>query len=45
MKVKLIEFLIKKLKEKGTWIGPRFLKKFFGVFAYLKFLIKKDFFL
>jgi len=44
MKVKLIKFLIKKMKEKGTWIGPRFLEKyFFWEFAYLNFFGKKDF--
>jgi len=32
MDIKLIKHLIKKIKGKGTWINPKFLKKiFFGI--------------
>jgi len=45
MKVKLIKFLIKKIKgEKGTWIDPKFLKKIFFGFCIFDFFLVKDFF-
>jgi len=43
MNIKLIKHLIKKIKEKSTWINPKFLKKIFLEFCIFDFFGKKIF--